>query len=294
MGDDDDRPVLASQAVDAAGDDAERVDVQAGVGLVEDGEPGIEHRHLEDLVALLLAAGEPFVDRAAGEALVHLHQLHLLLGQRKEVHRVQLLLATALAERVERGPQEIQITDAGDLHRVLEGHEDAGHRTLLGREGEQVPPLVEDLAFGHLVGLAPGEDLGEGALARPVGAHDGVHLARVDLQVDAAENPLVADLGVQVLDAQHGRHAMLPSRLTLRSFCASTANSIGSSLNTCRQKPLTIIETASSWEMPRCVQSKSWSSPIFEAEASCSTCEEGFFTSIYGMVWAPQRLPCSS
>jgi hypothetical protein len=46
----------------------------------------------------------------------------------------------------------------------------------------------------------------------------------------------------------------LPSRLTSSSFCASTANSIGSSLNTLRQKPLTIIDTASSVEMPRCLQ----------------------------------------
>src|SRR6266581_4425384 len=126
-----------------------------------------------------------------------------------------------------------------------------------GREREQVLALVEDLALGHLERLVPGEDLREGALARPVGAHDGVHLARPDLEIDAAEDLLAADVGVQVLHAQHGlrpRHPMLPSRLTLRSFCASTANSIGSSLNTSRQKPFTIIETASSAEMPRCVQ----------------------------------------
>jgi hypothetical protein len=37
----------------------------------------------------------------------------------------------------------------------------------------------------------------------------------------------------------------------LSSFCASTANSIGSSLKTSLQKPLTIIDTASSSVMPR-------------------------------------------
>src|SRR5439155_17105151 len=213
----------------------------------------------EDLVALLLPAGEALVDRATGEALVHRDQLHLLLGEREEVHRVQLLLAAALAKRIERGPQEIEVADAGDLDWVLEGHEDARHRALLGREREQILPFVEDLACDHLKGLAPGEDLRQGALAGTVGTHDGVHLARPDLEVDAAKDLLVcvAHLGVQILDAEHGfhpAHPMLPSRLTLRSFCASTANSIGSSLNTSRQKPLTIIETASSCEMPRCVQ----------------------------------------
>jgi hypothetical protein len=43
----------------------------------------------------------------------------------------------------------------------------------------------------------------------------------------------------------------LPSRLMLSSFCASTANSMGSSRNTSLQKPLTIMFTASSVEMPR-------------------------------------------
>ena len=44
----------------------------------------------------------------------------------------------------------------------------------------------------------------------------------------------------------------LPSRLTPSSFWASTANSMGSSLKTSLQKPLTIMLTASSAEIPRC------------------------------------------
>ena len=42
----------------------------------------------------------------------------------------------------------------------------------------------------------------------------------------------------------------LPSRQTPSSFCASTANSMGSSLKTSLQKPFTIMLTASSAEMP--------------------------------------------
>ncbi len=49
-------------------------------------------------------------------------------------------------------------------------------------------------------------------------------------------------------------HPTLPSRLTPSSFCASTANSIGSFRNTCLQKPLTIMFTASSADRPRCLQ----------------------------------------
>ena len=41
-------------------------------------------------------------------------------------------------------------------------------------------------------------------LPEPLGAHDGVDLAGVDRQVDAAEDFLVVDAGVQVLDFEHG------------------------------------------------------------------------------------------
>src|SRR5665213_340094 len=46
----------------------------------------------------------------------------------------------------------------------------------------------------------------------------------------------------------------LPSRLIEISFCASTANSIGSCCSTSLTKPLTTRPTASSWESPRCTQ----------------------------------------
>jgi len=59
----------------------------------------------------------------------------------------------------------------------------------------------------------------------------------------------------QVTDAKQGSgHPTAPSRLTASRFCASTANSIGSSRNTLLQKPPTIRLMASSGERPRCRQ----------------------------------------
>src|SRR6185436_18564470 len=57
--------------VDTFGDDLEGIDVQPGVGLVQDGHLGAQQLHLENLVALLLAAGETLVDIALGERRVH-------------------------------------------------------------------------------------------------------------------------------------------------------------------------------------------------------------------------------
>ena len=63
---------VLTDAVDALGDLAQRVDVEAGVGLVEDRDLRLEQLQLEDLVALLLAAGEALVHVALGEGRVHL------------------------------------------------------------------------------------------------------------------------------------------------------------------------------------------------------------------------------
>src|SRR5207249_11490993 len=57
----------------------------ARVRLVQDGEAGFEHRHLEDLVPLLLAAREPVVQVPAEEALVEPEELHLLGHDAHEV-----------------------------------------------------------------------------------------------------------------------------------------------------------------------------------------------------------------
>ena len=139
VGDHEHRALGAAQRVHAVRDDAQRVDVEARVGLVEDREPRLEHRHLEDLVALLLAAGEALVHGALQELLVHLDELHLLAHEGEEVHRVELALAARLADRVERGLQEVAVGDAGDLDRILEGEEDPLARALFGRERRAGP-----------------------------------------------------------------------------------------------------------------------------------------------------------
>src|SRR5262249_27645222 len=117
----DHRVVGPPECLDAARHDPEGVDVEARVGLVEYRELRLEHRHLEDLVALLLAAREALVDRARHERLVHLHDLEPLLQEGEELDGVQLVEAAGRADLVERRAQEVGAGDARDLGRILEG-----------------------------------------------------------------------------------------------------------------------------------------------------------------------------
>src|SRR5262249_17028760 len=59
-----------TQPVDAVGDDLERIDVEPGIGLVEHAQAQLEQRHLQDLVALLLATREADVDAAPQHVLL--------------------------------------------------------------------------------------------------------------------------------------------------------------------------------------------------------------------------------
>ena len=111
----------------------QRVDVEARVGLVEDRERRLEHRHLEDLVALLLAAGEALVDRAAAASPgpCRAASPSRCTSCRNSIG-VELRLAAVLAHRVERRLEEVGVGDAGDLDRILERQEDALAGALLG------------------------------------------------------------------------------------------------------------------------------------------------------------------
>ena len=176
------------------------------------GELRLEQRHLEDLVALLLAAREAFVDRAAQHALVDVEELRLLLDQLHELHRVELGQALVLALGVDRRLEEVGVVHAGNLDRVLERHEHAFAGALVGIHVEQVLAVEGDVAAGHLVLRVAGQRTRQRALARAVRPHDGVHLAGVDGEVDPLEDLLAFGPNLQILDSQHA----MSSRRILR------------------------------------------------------------------------------
>ena len=194
--DHDDRAVGAAHRVDAFGDGLERVDVEARVGLVEDRQRRLQDEHLEDLVALLLAAREALVHRPPHQLVVDVEDLQPVLAPAQEVHRVELGLAAVLPLRVQRRLEEVGVVHAGDLDRVLERHEHALAGALLGIHVEQVLAVELHRAAGHFVGGMAGQHAGQRALARAVGPHDRVHFARLHRERDALQN--LAPLGARL------------------------------------------------------------------------------------------------
>ena len=70
--------------------------------------------------------------------------------------------------------------------------------------------MVEDRAAGGL--LQQVEATQEGGLAAPGGAHDGHHLAGLDLDVDALEDLMLAEIFSESLDADHTHNVSAPRK----------------------------------------------------------------------------------
>ncbi len=87
MGDEQNTQLRASQRIDAFRHNFERIDIQAGICFIHHCDFRLEQGHLENLGALLFAAGEPIIDRAVDETVIYFEQAHLFLQQLAELAR---------------------------------------------------------------------------------------------------------------------------------------------------------------------------------------------------------------
>ena len=97
MGHQKDGAPFAAEPVHTLGDDAQGVDVEPRVSLIEQRQLRLEDEHLEDLVALLLTAREADVERAVEQVLVELDRRRPLAHHLQEGHGLHRLAAVPRA-----------------------------------------------------------------------------------------------------------------------------------------------------------------------------------------------------
>ena len=110
------------------------------------------------------------------------------------------VLAVCVAVRVHDRSQVLGDGHAGHRDRVLEGHEQTHPGALVRIGVGDVLALPDDLAVGHLEARMPHDCVGERRLAGPVGSHQGVDLALVDDEVEAAQDLLLTGADVEISD----------------------------------------------------------------------------------------------
>ena len=160
MRDEQERALGAPQLVHALGDDANGVDVEPGVGLVQDRHGGLQQRHLQDVHPLLLTAGEADVEGALEDVLGHAEHGGGVVDLLDENRRRQLIVAARLALRVERRLEEGHGAHTRDLDRILEREEHAMGGTFVRLHLEDVLAIEQHLAGLDLVVRLAGDDVG--------------------------------------------------------------------------------------------------------------------------------------
>ena len=179
------------------------VDVEAGVGFIEQRQLRFHQQHLHDFVALFLAAGKAFVNAALEEAGIQVDLFAGRAGLTKQGDRIPLFLALGSAHGFQSRFEKFHVGDAGDFHRVLEGQKQAGLGALFRFQVRQAVAFEKGFAAGDCVIVTTRQYVGQSGFAGAIGAHDGVYLARFNGQVQALENRLVRHGGVQITNFQH-------------------------------------------------------------------------------------------
>ena len=114
-----------------------------------------------------------------------------------------------------RGLQHVDEPHARHFDRVLHRQEQALLGPLPGGQTEDLLAVDRDRPVEHLVVSSPHQRVRERRLARAVGAHERVHLARTDLEIDPAQDLVPRDRRTQPGDRQH-THAQPPPHAFLR------------------------------------------------------------------------------
>src|SRR5262245_42239621 len=123
------RALGGAQPVDAVRDGLERVDIEAGIGLVEHAQPRLQQRHLQDFVALLLAAGEADVDPTAQHLLFDAELARHLAHALEEFGRGELILTRFLRCALSAVRRKVMVATPG----ISNGYWKARKRPLAAR-----------------------------------------------------------------------------------------------------------------------------------------------------------------
>ena len=103
--------------------------------------------------------------------------------------------------------QHVQQRHARHLGGVLHGQEQARLGPPPRGQPEQFGAIEADRPLRHVVSVTAGDHVGQRRLARAVGSHHRVHLARGDLQVDSGQDLAARHRGPQAFDNQRAHEA---------------------------------------------------------------------------------------
>ena len=198
VSDDEKAALVIVKPLDAFGNGTQRIDVKTRIRFVEYRQLRVQHGHLEYLVALALATGEPFVEIAVGERCIHAERRHCLRNLQPQFEH-GVVGAGAVGQR---RPEEVENGNARYLLGILESEKHPRAAPFLRSPLRDVFTLVHDLAGRDLVAGMAHENVRQCRLAGTVWPHQGVDLSSFDGEVHSFDDFDIAGGCVQVFDSK--------------------------------------------------------------------------------------------
>ena len=104
--------------VHAVGNYSQSINIQTGIGFVQNREPRFQHGHLQNLVSLLLTAGKTFVDRTSHKTRFHLHDCAAFSLKVFEFEGIEFLYTEMLLLFVISESKKLGIRNARNFNRI--------------------------------------------------------------------------------------------------------------------------------------------------------------------------------
>ncbi len=188
VGDDEHGPVGTAQALDTFRDGPEGVDVEPRVGLVEDGEPGLEQGQSGGprCASSRLPRSRAFTDRLRRAGSISRRAMCSLARARNSMAPISGCRRSR-RRAFSAVRRKYMLPTPGISTGYWKARKSPAAARCSGVSAEQVDTVERDRA-GHVVPFPPGQDVRQRALARPVRAHDRVDLARADVEVEPVED----------------------------------------------------------------------------------------------------------
>ena len=194
-----------AQGIHPFGHQFHRIDIQAGIGFIQDAHLGFQHGHLQDFVALFLATRKAHVHRTLEHFGINFQAFGLFAHQFQKIARRDFRLAARFALRIQSGAQKGHVAHARNFDRILKGQEQALSGAHFWVHRQKIGPVQRGAAIGDGIAIAARQNVRQRRFARPIRPHNRVNLASPNRQRDALQDLLILffQFHMQVLDFKH-------------------------------------------------------------------------------------------
>ena len=100
MRDDQHATRVTAHRVNTIGNSLQRINIKAAIGFVENCQARLKHCHLQHLIALLLPARKPDIQRPLEHIVIHAHGAGFFAHHTQKTGRVHFVFAASAPDRI--------------------------------------------------------------------------------------------------------------------------------------------------------------------------------------------------